>query len=216
MAKNIKEKMDVSNDISINLYKQMQKYGINEAELSRRTHIPQPTLHKILAGKTEDPRFSTLQQLASFFGLTVDEFVSGIQRSNRQKSSSRINSIPIISWRDCLKGSDFISSLSIREWKEWLSIENAPNGAFGIGSTASAEPRFPRGTTLIVDPNQTPKDGDLVIVQYHHADEATLRELSIDGPNKLLLPINSNFSKDTFNKSMKILGVVVEYRFSYI
>ena len=219
MAKNIlnfKEKININNELSVNLYKQMQKHSINEAELARRTHIPQPTLHKILSGKTEDPRFSTLQQLAVFFGLTVDELVSGIQYSGKQKVSSRINSIPIISYRDCLKGLDYIGKLSIKEWKEWLSIENAPSGAFGIGSTACAEPRFPRGTILIVDPNLIPKDGDLVIVQYKDAEEATLRELSIDGPNKLLLPLNPNFCKDVFDKSIMILGVVFEYRFSYV
>ena len=73
------KKLEVNCNLSINLYKQMQKYGISEAELARRTHIPQPTLHKILAGKTEDPRFSTMQQLAAFFDLTVDELVSGVR-----------------------------------------------------------------------------------------------------------------------------------------
>ena len=209
------KKLEVNCNLSINLYKQMQKYGISEAELARRTHIPQPTLHKILAGKTEDPRFSTMQQLAAFFDLTVDELVSGAQYSSK-KISGRISSIPIISWRECLKGSDFIGDISIKEWKEWVSVENASRGLFGIGSTASAEPRFPRGTILIVDSNVISKDGDLVIVQYKDAEEATLRELSIDGPNKFLLPINPNFAKDIFDKSMKILGVVVEYRFSYV
>lgn len=221
MTKNISSfqtKMDTRNLIAVHLYEQMQRYGINEAELARRTHIPQPTLHKILAGKTEDPRYSTLQQLAAFFNLTVDELVSGI-KYNKPKSTNKVNSVPIISWRDCLKGQDFINSLSIREWREWISVEsveNTSNSVFGITSTASSEPHFPRGTILIIDPQIMPKDGDLVIVHYKNAEEATLRELSIDGPNKLLLPINPNFDKDIFDKSKKILGVVMEYRFSYV
>lgn len=218
MAKNVinfQAKLDVGSDISVNLYKQMQKRGISEAELARCTHIPQPTLHKILAGKTEDPRFSTLQQLAAFFNLTVDELVSGVEKS--QKSNRTVNSIPVISLRDCLKGQNFINNLSIRDWKEWVSIEDTISGtAFGISSTASAEPRFPRGTILIIDPHTIAKDGDLVVIQYENAEEATLRELSIDGPNKFLLPINPNAGKDIFDKSQKIIGVVVEYRFSYI
>jgi len=215
-ADNIQEKAETGYDLSANLYFHMQKFGINEAELARRTLVPQPTLHKILAGKTADPRYSTLQQLADFFGVTVDELVLGNPPSINRKMDIRVHSIPIISWRDCLKSNDYISNLSIKEWKEWISVENVPRGAFGITSTASAEPKFPRGTILIVEPDTIPKDGDFVIVQYQEAEEATLRELSIDGPNKLLLPLNPNFHIDKLDPSIKIIGVVVEYRFSYL
>lgn len=211
----VKENQDLNYEMSATIQKLMVKNGINEAELSRRTHIPQPTLHKILTGKTEDPRFSTLQQLASFFQLTVDEIANGITGSFESKET-RINSIPIISWRDCVENFAFTKTLSIASWKNWISVENAPEGAFGIESTASAEPRFPRGTILIVAPNIYPKDGDLVIVKYKKAEEATLRELSIDGPNKFLISINPAFNKENYDETKKIVGVVIEYRFSYI
>lgn len=210
---NLQEKLDKHSTLAVNLAEAMHQHGINEAELARRTHIPQPTLHKILAGRTEDPRFSTLQQLASFFKVTVDELVTG--QSLKQVSENSVYAIPVLSWRDCLKGQEYISGLTTKVWKQWLSVENAPHGAFGIGTTACSEPRFPRGTVLVIDPTIIPKDGDLVIAQYPDAEEATLRELSIDGPNKFLFSINPQITKDTFDKSMKILGVVIESRFSF-
>lgn len=213
--KNAMNLLERDNKLAINLARLMEEYGVNEAELARRTHIPQPTLHKILTGRTEDPRFSTLQQLACFFMVTVDGLVTGLN-SKQQASENKVNSIPVLTWRDCLKGQNFINSLTTKIWKQWVSVENAPDGAFGIGTTACSEPKFPRGTILIIDPTGIPKDGDLVIAQYPKVEEATLRELSIDGPNKFLFSINPQITKDIFDKSIKILGIVVESRFYFI
>jgi SOS-response transcriptional repressor LexA len=77
------------------------------------------------------------------------------------------------------------------------------------------EPRFPRGSLLIVSTDITPADGDLVIVKYPHTHEATLRELSVDGPLKLLLPINNTASTDTLTPDIQIIGTVTQSRFSY-
>ena len=50
-----------------NLYMFMQRHSVTEAQLARATEIPQPTIHKILSGKTTDPRISTLQSIANYF-----------------------------------------------------------------------------------------------------------------------------------------------------
>ena len=77
------------------------------------------------------------------------------------------------------------------------------------------EPRFPRGTILIVDTQTKPTDGDFVIVHYATTKEATMRELSIDGPHQLLLPLNQNSVSDKLDKSIRIVGTVIQSRFSY-
>ena len=61
-----------SDDIVIrNLQELMHAKDISEAELSRQTSIPPATIHKILSGKTSDPRISTLKTLADFFQVTL-------------------------------------------------------------------------------------------------------------------------------------------------
>lgn len=52
----------------------MQKHRINGTELSRRSNVPQPTIHKILAGKTVAPRICTLKRLANYFCISLDIF----------------------------------------------------------------------------------------------------------------------------------------------
>jgi SOS-response transcriptional repressor LexA len=197
-----------------NLHRLLHSHNLTEAMLARLTKIPQPTLHKILSGKTEDPRISTLQSLANFFGVTIDELYSSSPYTE-DKASVGIQSLPIVSWSECLKGREFIDTLTPNIWDHWLVIEYSGKDLYGLISKPSMEPRFPKGSTLIIDPQITPTDGDLVVVYYAGTQEATLRELSIDGPTKLLLPLNNLCSTHVLNDDIKIVGTVIQSRFNY-
>jgi phage repressor protein C with HTH and peptisase S24 domain len=45
-------------------------------ELQRATGVPQPTIHRILTGESNDPRTKTLQPLADHFGVSVEDLRS--------------------------------------------------------------------------------------------------------------------------------------------
>ena len=90
----------------------------------------------------------------------------------------------------------------------------SPN-AYALISKLSMEPRFPKKTILIIDPDLIPKDGDFIVVVYPHTDEATLRELSIDGPTQLLLPLNLTGVVTKYEKETHVIGVLVKSCFSY-
>ena len=199
-----------------NLRKLMQNARLNEADLSRKTHIPQATLHKILSGKTEDPRASTLKTLSDFFGISIDELLTGntiLQAS--QDSSTQIQSIPIISWKECTHSSDVTSNLTASNWEQWVVSEFIGANAFALHTKPSMAPRFPKGTKLFIDPEIKPVDGDYVVVLYPGTDEATLREFSTDGPTQLLLPINPNAESARMDTNITIIGVLVKSSFSY-
>src|SRR3990167_9793231 len=184
-----------SDDIVIrNLQELMHAKDISEAELSRQTSIPPATIHKILSGKTSDPRISTLKTLADFFQVTLDQLYLENAANQQITSSSQGESAPIITWEDCINSKKVIKMLNPRNWQNWAAIDNSldSDGVYGLITRPSMEPRFPRGTMLIVDVKVRPADGDLVILQYPNTNEATLRELSMDGPNKLLIPPNPN------------------------
>ncbi|PIZ05181.1 MAG: hypothetical protein COY58_00575 [Gammaproteobacteria bacterium CG_4_10_14_0_8_um_filter_38_16] len=199
-----------------NLRALMKKAGLNEAELSRRTNIPQATVHKILAGKTEDPRASTLKTLSDFFDISIDELLSGNPTAAGNKSPAiTVQSIPVISWKDCTNAVAFISHLTPGNWNKWMVSEFLSKNAYALSSKPSMGPRFPKDTILFIDPDATPEDGDYVIVLYSGTDEATIREFSIDGPIRLLLPLNPNAEPTKLDDYVKILGVLVKTTFSY-
>jgi hypothetical protein len=66
-----------------NLKELMDSREENPHSLSNKTGVPQPTIHRILDGTSQDPRRSTLEPLARFFGVTVDE-LCGIVKSDHR------------------------------------------------------------------------------------------------------------------------------------
>ncbi|MCD6040298.1 MAG: hypothetical protein K0S27_1698 [Gammaproteobacteria bacterium] len=201
--------------LTANLHRLMRAKGISEAELARQSNIPQPTLHKILSGKTDDPRASTLKALANTFGISIDELLSGMDTPQQINIANKTQSIAIISWSECIHAVKFITNLTPTNWNKWIVSDYLSQNAYGLMSKTSMEPYFPRKTILIVDPDMMAEDGDVVVVFYPNTQEATLRKLSIDGPTKLLLPINANANPDNFGKDIKIVGVVVKSVFSF-
>ena len=209
---NLNIKLEKTDNLIINIHHLMKTNQISEAELARSANIPQPTLHKILSGKTNDPRASTLKALADFFKISIDDLLTGDATSSYPLSS--IQSIPIINWKDCLNNFGFIKTLNANNWTKWVASEYLGQNVFGLVSKSSMAPRFPKGTTLIIDPDLTPEDGDIILVHYPKTEESTLRILSIDGPVRLLLPITGG--ENTFFKNdIDVLGVLVKSLFSY-
>lgn len=50
--------------------------NIKQTELGRATGVDQSTLSRILANKTTDPGYQTVQKIAHFFGVTMDSLVN--------------------------------------------------------------------------------------------------------------------------------------------
>lgn len=59
------------NYVRQNLIYFIAKLKTNPTQLSEATGVPQPTIHRILAGESKDPRTETLKPLADFFGVTT-------------------------------------------------------------------------------------------------------------------------------------------------
>lgn len=199
-----------------NLRNLMKKAGLNEAELSRRTNIPQATVHKILTGKTEDPRASTLKTLSDFFNTSIDELLTGnFSDKDGKKATISAQSIPVISWKDCTQAQTFIKNLTPTTWDHWAVSEFISEHAYALSAKPSLSPHFPKNTILFIDADITPQDGDCVVALFPDTEEATLREFSMDGPTQLLLPINPNSETVKINRNIKILGVLIKSSFTY-
>lgn len=198
-----------------NLRYLMQSNEISECNLSRKTDIPQPTIHKILSGKTINPRASTLKSLADFFEISIDELISSAPIIKLQDTTISAQSVPLISWSDCISARTSIKELTSVTNVTYVITDFISGSTYALISKPSMEPRFQKGTILIINPEATPKDGDFVIAHYPNTYEATLRELSSDGPLKLLLPVCINGIPNKLDEDIKILGVVVKSIFSF-
>ena len=88
----------------------------------------------------------------------------------------------------------------------WLCVKNesmvAPRGAV---------PTFPPGTYICVDPDIAPEDGCYVVARVQGS--ATLKQYVDDPPDRMLRPLNPDFSSIPMTDDVEILGVVVRYEF---
>lgn len=56
-----------------NLKSMKEQSGMTTKEIATKSGIPEPTLEKLFAGATKDPKLATMQQLVHFFGHTLDD-----------------------------------------------------------------------------------------------------------------------------------------------
>ena len=55
------------------LRKMKESSKLTTKEISMQSGIPEPTLEKLFAGVTKDPKLETIRQLVHFFGYTLDD-----------------------------------------------------------------------------------------------------------------------------------------------
>ena len=63
-----------------NLRKMKSASGLTTKQVASQSGIPEPTLEKLFAGATKDPKLTTLSQLVHFFGYTLDDLESPLEK----------------------------------------------------------------------------------------------------------------------------------------
>lgn len=80
-----------------NLRNLMDSLGENPNSLSSKAKVPQPTIHRILDGTSQDPRRATLEPLAKYFGVTVDELCGDIRAPHTSITQEQQQMIALMS-----------------------------------------------------------------------------------------------------------------------
>ena len=55
--------------------------GLTTSEIAAKSGIPEPTLEKLFAGVTKDPKLPTMQKLVHFFGYTLDDLYGAKEKA---------------------------------------------------------------------------------------------------------------------------------------
>ncbi|MFA0813991.1 LexA family protein [Microbulbifer epialgicus] len=96
------------------------------------------------------------------------------------------------------------------EWRE-TTAKVGPN-AFalrieGDSMTSPTGVSIPHGSIVIVDPDAEYTNGSIVVAKLVDVQEATIKKLVIDGPNKYLKPLNPSYAPIPINGDCRIVGV---------
>lgn len=201
----------------------MEEVGVNEAELARKTDIPQPTLHRILSGATRSPRGNSLAPIANFFSVNINQLM-GVDPLPEDRVvgtyNSRIygwTSLPVLSWANASNLKKTKKQLQNEKWSEWTSTDlKVSEDAFALTVSGDAmAPTFIEDATLIVEPNVEPKNRDYVIVADKNATSANFRQYLLDGSDVYLRTVDEGFRTMMMDKGTKIIGTVVQARMDF-
>lgn len=64
-----------------------EESGLTTREIAAQSGIPEPTLEKLFAGATKDPKLTTMQQLVHFFGCMLDDLDDGPRTGKRASTA---------------------------------------------------------------------------------------------------------------------------------
>ncbi|HVV67491.1 MAG TPA: S24 family peptidase [Gammaproteobacteria bacterium] len=193
------------------------KRRLRATELARQLNLPQPTISRILTGATANPHRSSLEPIADFFNISVQQLkglepIPWLEPNNPQATGW--TEIPIYDWQEAASAEHPEEA----EKKLFTDAAISEQGFALIMKDASMEPQFPKNTLLIVDPARTPKDRSFVVVKLENYPEVVFRQLILDGPDHYLKPTSPDFERfkmTLMGSKDKIIGVLVQTRKNY-
>ena len=194
----------------------MGRRKISESELSRRTLVGQPVIHRIASGENHNPKLATLRPLAKFFSLTLSQLIGDVPLPDMAMvempaPNSKLLHVPLLTldqaplWvghKDQVKTErTLVTDLTISDESFAIQLQDT-----------TMRPNFPEGTVCIIDPHLQPVDLDFVVVRRGGQQAAVFKRYLIDGEDRYLKAMNSDFPAVEMDKDSLIVGTMVEAR----
>lgn len=181
---------------------------IRVAELARQINLPQPTVHRIAAGTCEHPHISSLQPIADFFSISLDQ----LKGHDPIPWLDHAAKVPLLTWTEVTHWPTNRKEMLNRQ----LILTDAAVGKAGLAlriKDSAMDPVFPKNTILICDSDKQAKDRSYVVAKLTNHPEAIFRQLLIDAGDYYLKPLSPDFDQYKMTRlknNDKILSVVIQ------
>lgn len=201
------------------LQSQMNSRGVKAADIHRKLGISKSTVSKWINGLTE-PKGENAVRLASFLRCNISWLLEGkgspTKNIELELGPDLRGKAPLISWVQAGKWKevDMESLQQSPETTYYQHTANVSDAAFALRVKGDSMTSFtggksiPEGSVIIVDPNMQAEHGKVVVALLTDSDEATLKQLVIDGGTKYLKPFNNSYPTMPINGNCTIIGVV--------
>jgi len=215
------------NRLAVNLKTLLAQQGLSENELAERTGVQQPTINRILRGESKDPRDSTVEPLARYFGVSVEALRRGSSIDESSPSSGPEGAV--IAASSSLRGAvavphaagfDRQSGPTSMTFPEMLIRELMPLSANGrlawvVNPTDSMGEVIPKGAIAFIDTSYQAVRGNGIYAVRLFGEPAIMRiqirgqdELRVMGSNRFEESIDLHGDQVT---SLSVGGLVVGY-----
>ncbi|WP_445236095.1 LexA family protein [Escherichia coli] len=161
------------------------------------------------------PGGEALSKLAKFFNTSIDYILYGAEFEGKLVTNMR--RVPVISWVQAGQFTECRAAEVFSEVDKWVDTSlKVGDNSFALEvkgdsmTNPNGLPTIPEGATVIVDPDPDaePRHGKIVIARLDGTNEATVKKLVIDGPQKFLVPLNPRYPNIPINGNCLIIGVV--------
>lgn len=203
--------------------KLMLDMDVSNAKLARMIGVSRPTIGNWIEGKSA-PTGENLTNLANALKVDPNWLMSGkesqVRLDNNVDISQRIpfegRPVPVISWVAAGSFGPIETVLKDAEVDEYLPpIRECGKNGYGLVVTGiSMSPKFEPEDRIYVNPDFQVSDlktGDLVIVSCTGDNEATFKQLIIEGTTKYLKPLNPKWDEQIIKltEDCRLVGKVV-------
>ena len=199
----------------------MEAKGLDQSAVARALDIEPQSVQQWVCGQTT-PRGYRIRALSSLLDVEPWQLLGSAEDNALAPGNSAPRfqgpyppPVPRISWVSAGQFKEVeITPTNRAQWdtpSEPMSAE-----AFSLRVEGdSMEPEFPQGCVIFVEPEATAANGDYVIVCLDGTNQATFKQLVIDGAHRYLKPLNPRYPIITAEQDARVCGVVREMRKAY-
>jgi SOS-response transcriptional repressor LexA len=186
--------------------------GYTQEQLAKIVGVSQNSIHKIEDGTTRKPR--NIIEISKALKCSPDWLLYGRENSdfiNITQGPNIKGFFPLISWVQAGIWSP-IEEINVLEAERFPCPVACSNQTFILKvQGVSMEPTFRDGDLIFIDPETEWRHGAYVVARLDDQNEATFKQLVIEGGKKYLKPLNPNWPEQLIpiNGNCTIVGVVV-------
>lgn len=176
----------------------LHEKGWSEGELSRRSGVPQPTVHRILRGESDNPRIDNVIKIARALGLDGAALLAGKLSiefdENVVPGPAMLGRVPRLSWVQAGALSEAIDLFEPGYAEEWLDCP-FPHSKRAFCLEVRGTSMFPDyrpGELIIVEPTLEAMHDDDIVARTPDG-QATFKRLQITEDGTFLLALNPDF-----------------------
>lgn len=185
---------------------------LTQARLAELSELSQQSLQKIESGKSSNSK--KLINIARALNCSAEYLQFGVtigENSNVSIAPVYKNNLPLVSWVQAGNWSE-IESLPQSDFEYYLCPVNCSKRAFILKVQGlSMSPKFNQGDQIFVDPEVQAENGSYVVARLDDENQATFKQLIIEGDKKYLKAINPDWPTQfiEINGNCTIIGKVI-------
>ena len=150
-------------------------------------------------------------------GAGATRMKTGKKTADNTRPGPKVFSVPLISW------------VQAGQWDEVVDVYRPGEGEKPVYTTRKVGPRayalrvvgdsmenpngrptYPQGSIIIVDPDREAIHGNAVIVRLEDSEQATFKQLIVEGGTRYLKPLNPRYPIMKIDGKASFCGVVVQ------